>query len=212
VREEVKNVLKRTDGNYTVVPNIVIYDKGISAKAKGVFVYLISRPSEWAFFMSEIQEHFTDGASSIRTAVEELQEAGYIERTKRGIVGGGTYYEWSISPNAKIAYGTKCENRTVVSTEYNNIIYNNKDNTNNTISKPKKSTRFKKPTLQEVESYCSGRGNAVDAGQFIDFYESKGWKIGKSPMKSWEASVRTWERTSGGANQTPKTKKPMGLR
>jgi predicted transcriptional regulator len=186
------------------VPNIVIYDTSISAKAKGVFVYLISRPSEWAFFMSEIQEHFTDGASSIRTAVEELQEAGYIERIKRGIVGGGTYYEWSISPNAKIAYGTKCENRTVVSTEYNNIIYNSKDNSNNTISKPKKSTRFKKPTAQEVQDYCNTRDNGIDGQYFIDHYEANGWLRGKTPIKSWQACVRTWEGNNkkSGVNQT----------
>ena len=29
---------------------------------------------------------------------------------------------------------------------------------------------------------------------FCDFYESKGWKIGKDPMRDWKAAVRTWER------------------
>ena len=33
-----------------------------------------------------------------------------------------------------------------------------------------------------------------DAQKFSDFYESKGWLVGKSPMKSWQASVRTWHR------------------
>ena len=29
---------------------------------------------------------------------------------------------------------------------------------------------------------------------FVDFYQSKGWKVGNNSMKDWKASVRTWER------------------
>ena len=57
-----------------------------------------------------------------------------------------------------------------------------------------KEQSFKKPTLEEVKEYCEERNNKVDAEAFIDFYESKGWKIGKSTMKDWKASIRTWER------------------
>ena len=53
--------------------------------------------------------------------------------------------------------------------------------------------KFKKPTLEEVESYCKERKNNVDPERFIDFYESKGWKVGKTPMKDWKACIRTWE-------------------
>ena len=53
--------------------------------------------------------------------------------------------------------------------------------------------RFKKPTLEEVKAYCKERNNQVDAERFIDFYESKGWKVGNQSMKDWKACVRTWE-------------------
>lgn len=53
---------------------------------------------------------------------------------------------------------------------------------------------FKPPTVGEVEEYCQERGNSVNAANFVDFYASKGWKIGNSPMKDWRAAVRTWER------------------
>ena len=49
------------------------------------------------------------------------------------------------------------------------------------------------PTFKEVQGYCKERKNDVDAQRFIDFYESKGWVIGKAKMKSWKACVRTWE-------------------
>lgn len=58
----------------------------------------------------------------------------------------------------------------------------------------KKSSRFTPPTLDEVEQYCLERANGIDAQTFIDFYESKGWMIGKNKMKDWKAAVRTWER------------------
>jgi hypothetical protein len=59
-----------------------------------------------------------------------------------------------------------------------------------------KSTRFVPPTLEQVQDYCRERGNDVDAQRFIDFYESKGWMVGKNKMKDWKACVRTWERGS----------------
>lgn len=58
-----------------------------------------------------------------------------------------------------------------------------------------KSTRFVPPTIEEVKEYCKERGNNVDAEKFVDFYESKGWMVGKNKMKSWKACVRTWERS-----------------
>lgn len=64
--------------------------------------------------------------------------------------------------------------------------------------------RFTPPSLEEVRDYCRERGNTVDPGKFIDFYESKGWMVGKNKMKDWKAAVRTWERTTPKAtSETP---------
>ena len=53
--------------------------------------------------------------------------------------------------------------------------------------------RFTIPTPEEVQAYCNERKNGILGQQFCDFYSSKGWKIGKEPMKDWKAAVRTWE-------------------
>ena len=53
---------------------------------------------------------------------------------------------------------------------------------------------FTPPTVEEISAYCKERGNRVDPQQFFDFYESKGWMVGKNRMKDWKAAVRTWER------------------
>ena len=57
-----------------------------------------------------------------------------------------------------------------------------------------KEKKFKKPTVEEVESYCKERKNNIDANKFVDYYDSIGWLVGKKPMKDWKACVRTWEK------------------
>lgn len=52
---------------------------------------------------------------------------------------------------------------------------------------------FNIPSIEEVKTYCLERKNKVDPEAFINFYESKGWMIGKNKMKDWRAAVRTWE-------------------
>lgn len=68
---------------------------------------------------------------------------------------------------------------------------------------------FVPPTVEEVRAYCAERGNDVNPERFVDFYASKGWKVGSQPMKDWKACVRTWEnrdRTSprGNTDATPR--------
>ena len=57
--------------------------------------------------------------------------------------------------------------------------------------------RMTPPTVDEVAAYCQERGNGIDPEAFVDFYASKGWMVGKNPMKDWKAAVRTWERSEG---------------
>lgn len=61
-------------------------------------------------------------------------------------------------------------------------------------SNPNKGARARHPTVEEVAAYCRERKNGIDPEEFVDFYASKGWKVGDQPMKDWEACVRTWEK------------------
>ena len=79
--------------------------------------------------------------------------------------------------------------------ESNNIPpYSPKGECSPTGEAPPHSRRFIPPDADEVEAYCRERNNHIDAQHFVDFYASKGWKVGKEPMKDWKAAVRTWER------------------
>lgn len=54
--------------------------------------------------------------------------------------------------------------------------------------------RFAPPSVDEVQQYITAQGYAVNAANFVDFYASKGWRVGNNPMKDWKAAVRTWQR------------------
>lgn len=63
--------------------------------------------------------------------------------------------------------------------------------------------KFTPPTISEVSAYCQERGGIVDPQAWMDHYTANGWRVGKNPMKDWRASVRTWERGTGGIHAKP---------
>lgn len=74
------------------------------------------------------------------------------------------------------------------------------DSDNDSVKK-RSSTIFTPPTVDEVRAYCRERGNSVDADSFVNFYQSKGWMVGKTKMKDWKACVRTWEKNRDNRQQ-----------
>lgn len=53
--------------------------------------------------------------------------------------------------------------------------------------------KFTPPTIQEVIEYFIANGSTqLTAEQFYLFYDSKGWKVGKNPMKSWKSAGKGW--------------------
>lgn len=62
-----------------------------------------------------------------------------------------------------------------------------------------KRKRFVAPSVDEVRTYCTERGNRVDPQRFVDFYTANGWTQGRGkPIKDWRAAVRTWESRDTG--------------
>lgn len=65
---------------------------------------------------------------------------------------------------------------------------------------PQRATRrrtppMQRPTVWEVENFCRTQGlTLVDAQRFVDYYEANGWKVGRNPMRSWQAAARNWQR------------------
>lgn len=68
----------------------------------------------------------------------------------------------------------------------------------------KKKDQFVIPTVDEVREYCQSVGSQIDPEHFHAFYESKGWLVGNSKMKSWKAAIVTWEKKGGLKRIPPK--------
>jgi hypothetical protein len=58
------------------------------------------------------------------------------------------------------------------------------------------SKQFKNPTLKEVNEYFSMTILPAEGQKFFNFYESKGWMVGKNKMKDWKAAARNWITSS----------------
>jgi len=63
--------------------------------------------------------------------------------------------------------------------------------------------RFKPPVPEEVTAYGATIGFEIDGNKFVDYYQTRGWKIKDKVMADWKAAVRTWKtrhnsKTQGG--------------
>ena len=121
-------------------------------------------------------------------------------RKEAGRKGGLTKQSKANEANANIAKQNEANQANATfakQSEANQAVYVN-DNVYVNDKKEKESTkkkRFVPPTLENVSGYCQEKGLSVDAQRFIDFYESKGWMVGKNKMKDWKAACRNWNRS-----------------
>lgn len=128
----------------------------------------------------------------VRTALEKLQSTREIDRqttSKYSVITVLNYDKYQTSDrqttDKRQAERQSNDSLTTASEEREEI----KERRN-----IKKIVRFAPPSLEEVKAYCQERNNGIDPESFIDFYSSKGWKVGNQPMKDWQAAIRTWER------------------
>ena len=177
---------------YAVIPADVRYDKNLKDKAKLLYGEISSLTNKYGYCYASnkyFAELYGVSITTISLLIKDLVECGYIE--------------------SQIIYkeGTKeILNRylRILKEGYlRNLKDNNKDIIiNNNKKEIYKERNFIKPTIDDVKEYCKERNNNVDAERFIDFYESKGWMVGKNKMKDWKACVRTWERTDNSTKET----------
>lgn len=144
----IKRVKRRS--HFTIVNNQIINDSNLSMKARGLLVYMLSKPDDWIFYETEMVKAGPDGRDSIRTAIKEIEQAGYLEReqAKRGEDGKFAGKNWLLhdepmteNPSTENPRTDKpttdkptTENPTLVSTDSTKNLINqelNKPNTDN---------------------------------------------------------------------------------
>tara|TARA_R110002012_G_scaffold309285_1_gene516199 strand:+ start:208 stop:828 length:621 start_codon:yes stop_codon:yes gene_type:complete len=140
------------------------------------------------FFNTEanIEQDTTLTPYQLRKCIKSLKKFGIIETKRKGVPAKQFF---KINEEQVVKFLNNLSSSKCTTINKNKVItINNK--------------YFNKPKIEDVKEYCLERQNNIDAEAFIDFYESKGWKVGKTKMKDWKASIRTWERRDKKKPQT----------
>lgn len=186
------NTIKKRDNNFTQVSNSFLRDNNISFKAKGLFCYMFSMSDGWNFTMQSIAAQQNDGLSSIKSAMDELKQYGYIVYEKHAN-GKGTYH---LNDEPKVE-NPNVENPNVgftkegKSTPIKNTNLNKKNNSKNT--NDNKVNKFTPPSLEEVKAYIVEKNINVNANKFYEFFDVSNWIDSKgNKVKNWKQKLLTW--------------------
>lgn len=138
--------------------------------------------------------------SQVRTALKHMEMTGEITSTSHGkcrviTVNNWCAYQASDKDDRKEIARKSQEDSNEIATE---LEIKNKEI---------KNKRFIRPTVDEVRAFCQEKGYDIDPERFVDFYESKGWLVGKTPMKDWKAAARGWQSRQKETVKKPEQKK-----
>lgn len=153
---------------YTVMNNTCLQDPNMSMKAKGLYAYLMSLPEDWVLHQTELKRHFKDGRDSIRTAVNELIENGYVTkvdtRNELGQIVDCTYTVYEEPRKSTENPATEkpiTENPTSVNPSIQSTNINKVLNNTNIYTAEEKPKRTRKPfttTYEQVLNVCIKNG------------------------------------------------------
>lgn len=194
--------MKEKPNYYAIIPADVRYDKDLKDKAKLLYGEIVSLSDKYGYCYASnkyFAELYGVSVTTISLLIKNLVEKEYIE--SEIIYKEGT--KEILNRYLKIIKGgylRKVKEGYLRKVKDNNTSINN--TSNNIKEKSIKRKSFTKPTIEEIQQYCTERNNGINAEAFFDFYESKNWYVGKNKMVDWKACVRTWEQRQRAKNKT----------
>lgn len=129
--------IKKREPGFVMIDNRVVTDTRLSWKAKGLLVYLLSKPDNWTTRVADLVKQSSDGEYAVRSALAELIDAGYITRTTERACNG-TFLSWNYTVYEQPLRGfpdvgnpdagnPDAGNRVLNNTDLNNTDLNNTD-------------------------------------------------------------------------------------
>ena len=130
------------EDNFTIISNELIGNPNLSAKAKGVLIYLLSKPADWEVYAQEIEGHFKEKIDAIYTALSELEKQGYIIREQTREEGRFSKNEWKVYSSPEYQKSLDTNTSTVTDFTVNGNTVNVKSQTTNTDSTKTNNTKY----------------------------------------------------------------------
>lgn len=204
--------------DYTVMSNSHLRNKELSIKAKGLLSTMLSLPDEWDYTVSGLAKLSNDGLQSIRSALIELEKAGYLIRTQTkngGKFGKSEYIVYELpcikKPLTENPISEKPMTENPISenrTQLNTYILNTKElNTNisNTKDKPARHRYGEyNNVLLSDEEIGKLKAEIPNYQRYIENLSSYMMSTGKT-YKSHLATIRNWARKDGVKPSKPET-------
>jgi uncharacterized protein YdaU (DUF1376 family) len=170
----------------------------------------------WASTPEEIQ-----AVEFVLSRFFALEDGVYTQRRIKEEVEG---YKSKAENNKRIALEREAKRRNKRTNQHEPCTHGSQDvnetppnqepitNNQEPITKVNRAKRFAPPTLDQAFDYFKERGLAdnKEAQKFIDFYEMKGWMVGKNKMKDWKAAIRNWLKNSRSTASQPQGVNEIG--
>ena len=175
------------DGDYTVIANQPITDSALSWGARGLLVYLLSKPDNWTVRMVDLVKQSPAGEHATRKLVKELETAGYLKRHRYQTEAGKFSWETIVHEapqtipqkptNGLSTYGKPTSGKVphIVSTELtstelnNNIIKANQEPTPKTLRQAEEHDLLKvvKTVCHKIYGAPANYADMIDALIYI---------------------------------------------
>ena len=166
--------------NVTINTEILSEEIWRNAEASQVYLYLLANADEnmeVTASQKDISRATRLSIQSVKTAIKKLELTKLLTKKVTKILTKVTFLISSSYPTSPTKLLTKKVTKKVT-----------KQN------EPKTNAKFMPPTIEEVTEFVISKSYHFDPEQFVSFYQSKGWKVGSTPMKDWKAAAVTWEK------------------
>lgn len=194
------------DSNYTTISNYHLNDKNLSFKAKGLLTFMLSVGSDWVFLEEGFAKCSTDGVDRIRSGLHELEEHGYLIRTRERDDKG--HYRNAIYD----IYETPQKQRKEPnpnSLNYQKPNWNNPNWGKRPLPNTKLTKRLIKPNTKvyttatdenedfpsekEIKKFCKSEHLLMDCEKFKAYYDIREWRYKDGVrINNWRALARYW--------------------
>lgn len=173
----------------------IIHNKDLSPQEKVMMILIMQDCNLKNFSASDITEF---PQRTVYESLSNLVEKGYLTKIKKGYACNVDFTCNEINNDIDRVALRAPKSRTIRGNDQSDFaVMEGQSQIDQPKPEPKKRSVFQVPTLLEVEQEFFEKTNDRDfahmiAVKFWNFYDAKGWMVGKTKMQKWKSAVMTW--------------------